>query len=131
MPRDIGIDLVSVNHLKQSLADHGDRFLERVYTPQERRDCAGSPARLAERFAAKEATMKALRRGDEGFGWQCIEVVDQLHGPPAVRLSGGAAALAARQGIRALSLSMTRQRRQAAAVVVVETDISPGGARKR
>ena len=64
----IGIDLTSSDAVAESLHAHGTRYLERVYTDRERRDCvrqAGHPDadRLAARFAAKEATLKALRRG--------------------------------------------------------------------
>jgi holo-[acyl-carrier protein] synthase len=116
----VGIDLVDVAQIEESLALYGDRFLNRVFTPAEYVDCKGHTAALAARFAAKEATMKALRRGDEGIGWQSIEVLTGAGGMPEIGLSGAAEELAATHGVTALRVSMTRQRRHAAAVVVAE-----------
>lgn len=120
MSLNVGIDLVDVAQIEESLARYGDRFLNRVYTPAECLDSGGQTAALAARFAAKEATMKALRRADEGIGWQSIEVLNGAGGKPEITLSGAAAELAATRGVSALGLSMTTQRRQAAAIVVAE-----------
>jgi holo-[acyl-carrier protein] synthase len=121
MPVHVGIDLVAVEQIQDSLARHGDRFLERVFTPAERVASAGRASGLAARFAAKEATMKALGRADEGVGWRSIEVVGAGDGHFALRLSGGAAALAAERGVTKLSLSLIGRRRHAAAVVLAQT----------
>jgi holo-[acyl-carrier protein] synthase len=72
----------------------GDRFLTRVFTELEIAYCLARrhPAQhLAGRFAAKEATMKALGTGhSQGVLWRDIEVV-RVAGPPRLRLHGGAA----------------------------------------
>ena len=73
----VGIDLVLVDSIREALDLHGDRYLERVYTAQEIADCRDgddvAPERLAARFAAKEAGMKALRlsrtKGSTGVRW--------------------------------------------------------------
>jgi holo-[acyl-carrier protein] synthase len=123
----VGIDLVSVEQVGESLSQHGDQFLERVYTARERRQCHGSTARLAARFAAKEATMKALRRGGEGIGWRSVEVLDDAQGQCTVTLSGGAAALAAQRKVASLSVSVSHHRRHAAAVVIAhQAGADPG-----
>jgi phosphopantetheinyl transferase (holo-ACP synthase) len=70
--------------------------------------------------------MKALGRTDEGFGWDSIEVVSGLDGGHAIRLTGGAAALASARGVVSLSVSLTRQRRNAAAVVLARTARTDG-----
>jgi holo-[acyl-carrier protein] synthase len=119
----IGIDLTSADAVAQSLQDHGARYLERVYTDRERRDCTqpsgGSDAeRLAARFAAKEATLKALRREDESIPWTSIGVCSDRAGRPSLELSGPAAALARRRGVAELSVSLTHEGPFAAAVVV-------------
>jgi holo-[acyl-carrier protein] synthase len=116
----IGIDLVAVGQIEGSVACHGDRFLERVYTARELADSRRDPSRLAARFAAKEATMKALGRADEGIGWRSIEVLSDPAGHTSIQLSGAAAELADRRGITSLAVSLTHQRRHAAAVVVAE-----------
>jgi holo-[acyl-carrier protein] synthase len=123
MPVHVGIDLVSVERIRDSVARHGERFLDRVYTPAERAASAGSPSQLAARFAAKEATMKALGRDEEGLAWRAIEVVEGEHGRCWLRLTDGAAVLAAARGVTNLSLSLTRQRDRAAAIVVAEANL--------
>ena len=122
MPVYVGIDLVAVEQIRESIARYGDQFLDRVYTAAELEASNGSASRLAARFAAKEATMKALGRNDEGVGWRSIEVVGSGHGRLSVRLRDGAAALAADRGVTKLSVSLTRRRGNAAAVVLAETN---------
>ncbi len=68
MPLRVGIDTVEVAAVEAAIAAHGDRYLERVYTPREVADCNGDAERLAARFAAKEATFKALRAGSWSRG---------------------------------------------------------------
>ena len=80
MPIRVGVDLVSVESIADSLRDHGERYVERVFTAQEAADCVTpmgfSVSGLAARFAAKEAAFKALRMPkDVGMSWQAIEVV--------------------------------------------------------
>ena len=122
MPVHVGIDLVADEQIRDSIARHGDHFLDRVYTSAELDASNGSASQLAARFAAKEATMKALGRNDEGLGWRSIEVVGSGRGRVAVRLSDGAAALAADRGVTKLSVSVARRRGNAAAVAVAETN---------
>jgi holo-[acyl-carrier protein] synthase len=119
----VGIDVVAVEFVRDSLRAHGDRYLERIFTEQEVKDCrleeGISIERLAARFAAKEATMKALRLPrDEGLDLRSIELVREPGGWTSLRLSGGAAALAERQGISELAVSITHDGPVAAAVVV-------------
>ncbi|MBO0796932.1 MAG: holo-ACP synthase, partial [Ktedonobacteraceae bacterium] len=56
----VGIDIIEVERVRKVYERHGERFLSRVYTPDEVRQCRGKMARLAGRFAAKEAISKAL-----------------------------------------------------------------------
>lgn len=116
----VGIDLVSVEQVQESIAVHGERYLSRIFSEQELLDSRSRPERLAARFAAKEATMKALGRDDEGFGWTAITISRGPDGSPSVQLAGEAAKLAQRRGMRSLALSLTHERKHAAAVVVVE-----------
>ena len=58
----------------------------------------GRPPNLAARFAAKEATMKALGTGVRGVGWKDIEVVRYKSGAPAIRLHGRAKTAASAWG---------------------------------
>jgi holo-[acyl-carrier protein] synthase len=118
----MGFDLVGIEEIEDSIATHGDRFLERVYTARERDDSRRRPAALAARFAAKEATMKALRRGDEPIPWQSIEVRIDPQGQASLTLSDAAAALAGARGLTSLALSLVPGRRVAGAIVVAEDD---------
>ncbi len=119
----VGIDLVSVNRVKESIAGHGQRYLSRVYTDRELGESRSEPARLAARFAAKEATMKALGRDDEGFGWRAIAVVSGADGQPRIELAGAVADLAQRRGLQSIAVSLTHDRDYAAAMVVVESEL--------
>ncbi len=120
MPVHVGVDLVLVSTVRDSIEVHGDRYLRRIYTDGERNDCRGDAGELALRFAAKEAAMKALGREDEALPWRAIEVRAMDGRTPEVVLSGAATTLARARGIRSLSLSVTRSRGSAAAVVLAE-----------
>lgn len=120
MPIQVGIDLVRTDEVRESLAAHGERYLQRIYTDVEQQECRSNPRRLAARFAAKEATMKALGRVDEPLPWRSIGVVHDAGGQPLLELSGPAAALAERRGVRHLDLSLTDGRSLATAVVLAE-----------
>ena len=120
----VGIDLVSADMVRDSISAHGERYLRRVYSPQEIADCstgtAIDPERLAARFAAKEATFKVLRVGDDPVAWRDVEVRRDSGGWVDVSLTGQAATLAEIAGITDLSLSLTHESGCAAAVVVAE-----------
>lgn len=120
----LGVDLVETRRLEEALRRHGSRFEDRVFTPGERRECAGradQAQRLSARFAAKEACLKALGTGwSGGVGFRDVEVVRSRDGRPEIQLSGAAAARAARLGVRAVHLSLTHQPGAAAAVVILE-----------
>jgi holo-[acyl-carrier protein] synthase len=118
----VGIDLVSVEAVRESIREHGDRYLERVYTTSELSDCHTDQGilaeRLAARFAAKEATLKVLRPNDEAVPWRSIEVRRNPSGWVELELSGQAASLASAAGLTELSLSITHEGEFAAAVVL-------------
>ena len=119
----VGIDLTSVSQVAEAIEEHGDHYLARVYTAAEVADCRGASgidvARLAARFAVKEAARKVLGIGDGGVGWTEMELVRH----PAsldLRLTGRAAELAAEAGLRSFAVSVTHEQGMAAAVVVAE-----------
>jgi holo-[acyl-carrier protein] synthase len=90
-----------------------------VYTAGELRDCHGDPARLAARFAAKEATNKALSAPDR-LPWQTIEIQPGPTGAPSLVLTGAAQALARERGYENFAVSLTHERAHAAAVVIAK-----------
>ncbi len=92
----IGSDLCDVRRIEEVLARHGDRFLDRVFTPAERAKAERRKNRAetyAKRFAAKEACAKALGTGFRaGVFWRDMGVVNLPSGRPTMKLSGGALA---------------------------------------
>ena len=122
----VGIDLVQVSRIAESLAQFGDRFLRRVFTDGEIAYATAAPAqtaqRLAARFAAKEAAKKALAMPDDvGIGWREIEVVRAPSGACGLRLTGEAARAA---GAAELAVSLSHEGDFATAVVVTNTGTS-------
>ena len=126
MPVRVGIDLVSVGSVQESVRTHAGRYLQRVYTEREVSDCrtgdgdAVDAQRLAARFAAKEAAIKVLRPRDEAVPWSSIEVRRDPGGWVDLELSGAAAALAHRAGLDGWAVSLTHEDGYASAVVVAE-----------
>src|ERR1700756_45797 len=113
-----GCDVVAIEDVQDSLAAFGD--LRKVFTASEINDCRGSNRvhRLAARFAAKEAVIKAFAEPDMPFPWREIEVTRD--GPlPVLRLSGTLAQRAQHQGWLSSSLSLSHAECHAMAVVVV------------
>ena len=125
----IGIDLVRVPRVRQLLERWRERFLERVFTPEEVRYALGrrNPAEhLAARFAAKEATLKALGTGlSMGVRWREMEVRRARGQAPVLVLSGRVAELGAARGIRRLHLSLTHDGDYAMAHVLAEGEPPP------
>ncbi|MFT7623835.1 MAG: holo-[acyl-carrier protein] synthase [Myxococcota bacterium] len=128
-----GIDLVDVEGFALQLSDPASRFEEAVFTPAEiaysHTASSGRPAQhLAVRFAAKEATVKALDVAAQRTGTSApaliplsnIEVIRDAFGRPAIDLHGEAAELADRLGVDRTFVSLTHDGRQAMASVVVE-----------
>ncbi|HYM91966.1 MAG TPA: holo-ACP synthase [bacterium] len=123
MIRGLGIDVIEVDRIRRAVARWGEGFLFRVFTPAELSRGSASPGaaeRLAGRFAAKEAVMKALGLGRLGVGWQEIEITVDPLGKPGVRLMGRAAAVADRLGIRAWRLAISHTRLLAIAQALAE-----------
>ena len=127
----VGIDIVSVQEVRQSLDRFGERYVRRVFTEREAAYCGGAAGcaaaeRFAARYAAKEATLKALRPDALCAEWRSIEVVRHASGWCEVVLHGEVAALAARQGVESLALSMSHHAGHAAAIVVAQVATRPG-----
>jgi len=124
----IGMDIVDVDDVEDSVARHGDRYLQRVFSPRELAACANGTdtRRLAAHFAAKEATFKALSGEDEALDWRSVEVLLGASGDTTVELSGPAERLARNAGIVRLAASVGTTRRHATAVVVAEGSPGPG-----
>lgn len=113
-----GVDVIEIDRIGRALADFGERFLRRVYTERERERYATRVPELAVRFAAKEATSKALGTGIRGIRWREMEILANRRGKPVLVLHGAAADRAARLGLVAFDVSLTHSRTEATAFVV-------------
>jgi holo-[acyl-carrier protein] synthase len=118
----VGVDLTAVADVERSLAEQGERYVRRLFTDHEVESCDGAAGpraeSLAARFAAKEAVVKVLRPDGARPEWRDIEVRRQASGACDIVLYGGAAELAASEGIDQLSVSLSHEAGMAVAVVV-------------
>lgn len=119
----IGTDIVQVARMQQNLDKYGDRFAARILTDQELADYSNTafPARfLAKRFAAKEATAKAMGTGfRHGLSLRHIEVGHDEQGKPVLILTGQAEVLAIRHGISESHISLADENEYAVAFVTL------------
>lgn len=114
----VGLDLVELERIRGALRRHPERFVKRVFHPEELaplQDRLDKVPGLAARFAAKEAFQKCW---PESFGWKDVWVVKEgpkprLRFAPELEIAMSSAGLVAH-------LSLTHARDQAAAVVVLE-----------
>jgi holo-[acyl-carrier protein] synthase len=121
VPLAVGVDMVEIPRIARAMARWGDRFLERVYTPDEIRHCRGRVPELAVRFAAKEAVSKALGVGiwwRGGIAFDEAEVRANRLGKPEIRLYGRAAEYAQQQGLDEWAVSLSHTNEHAIAMVV-------------
>ena len=119
----VGIDIIEVDRIRKVYEHHGDRFLARVYTPNEVKQCRGKVTRLAGRFAAKEAISKALGTGLRGVAWHEMEIVQLRSGRPTVTLHGNARQRALSLGLSGFDVSIADLAQFSIAIAVaVQTD---------
>ncbi len=124
MIKGIGIDSIELDRIERIYKEYGERFLDRIYAPEEKAYSLrykDPVPRLAARFAAKEACMKALGTGwNRGVRWRDIVVVNSPSGKPELRLSGKARDYADRQSVAVTHLSITHSKSHATVVVIFE-----------
>jgi holo-[acyl-carrier protein] synthase len=120
----IGTDVCSVERVAEVLRRHGERFVRRILTPEERaryertRDKAGH---LAKRFAAKEAFSKAIGTGiHPPFKWHSITVGRDPRGKPLILPGADMARHLESLGVVRAHLSLTDDHDVAMAFVVLE-----------
>jgi holo-[acyl-carrier protein] synthase len=118
----LGIDIVEIARIEEMLTRWPERFVERVFTPEEIALCESRASRasaFAARFAAKEAFAKALGTGvDKDFSWKDFAVGHQSNGSPMPVLSSR---LAARLKNIKIHVSLSHSDHYATAVVILET----------
>ena len=117
----VGIDIVQISAMAESLAAFGDRLLQRVFCPDEVAYARAAPEltaqRLAARFAAKEAAFKAFGLSEAGIGWRDLEVRKLDDGGCTLVLHGRADELAQASGCTEIALSLSHDGDYATAMV--------------
>ncbi len=113
-----GIDLIEIARIRAACERHGERFLQRVFTPGEAAECRGRAEALAVRFAAKEATVKALGTGIGPVSWLEVETLHRGSGEPYLVLHGRAREAAEGRGLKEWAVSLSHSEEMATAVVV-------------
>ena len=116
-----GIDVIEIDRIQNVLSRYGNRFLNKIFTPDEIQYCRGRSPNLAGRFAAKEATMKALKTGARGVSWKDIEVIRASNGAPSIKLYNRALARSESLGVSSLSISFSHSRDYAVASVIASS----------
>jgi holo-[acyl-carrier protein] synthase len=120
----MGIDVAEVPRIRAVIESQNERFLRRVYTPEETAYCErfkNKYERYAGRFAAKEAAMKALGTGwSRGVRWVDVEIVRHRGGKPTLVLKGAARKIADGLGVKNIAVSITHTEAQAIAQVIFE-----------
>lgn len=120
----IGTDAAEIDRVAKLYERFPETFMERVFTKREREYCLRKKRNfgesLAARWAAKEATLKALGTGwASGISWTDVEVVNRPDGAPELFLSGGAKKIADELGVVEAKISLTHCKTLAIAFVVL------------
>ncbi len=119
----IGIDICSIDRIEGIYKRHGDRFINRIFTPGEVAYCFKKKnpfPHLAGIFAAKEATKKAFRDRLNEIAIDEIEVVHLASGRPMLKLAGTSEERAGVIGIKKIHLSISHDQPLAVAIVIFE-----------
>ena len=112
-----GVDLVDAGRMQRMLEEDAS-FLDISFTPEERTDCAGDASRLASRWAAKEATMKALGRGIGVISPLDVEIVADSLGAPALIIRRSALERSEELGVSGWTVTLGHESDMAIAVVI-------------
>ena len=119
----LGMDLVEIDRIQQSLDRFGNRFLEKIFHPSEieyARTQSRPAIPLAARFAAKEAASKAFGTGiGESLPWLGLEVCRRSTGEPFLRFHHAGATLAQTRGVTRSLVTLTHTRTHSAATVIL------------
>ena len=120
----LGIDIISIDRIGESIEKLGQHFMDKVFTPGEQEYCAqraNSLESLAARFSVKEAAFKALGRGwDECGGFRSVEVVSDEKRRPGIVFHSHAKEFAEELGVVNAHVSISHHSGMSAAVVILE-----------
>lgn len=114
----VGVDLIEIARVRESLEKYGQRFLDRLFTEREQQYCNDRVECLAARFAAKEAVSKALGTGIGDASWREIEIINEENGRPILSLHGAALEIAHNQNLNVWSISLSHTATHAIGMVV-------------
>lgn len=117
----VGIDIVEVERIERAITRWGEAFIRRIYTAREVERSAAPIVvgpRMAARFAAKEAVMKALGVGWRDLSWREIEIANDAQGKPIVHLHGAARRVAQQLGVTDVLLALSHTHLHAVANAV-------------
>ncbi|MBV34366.1 MAG: holo-ACP synthase [Rickettsiales bacterium] len=122
----VGTDIVKLERVERSYQRHGDKFAERILSPDELVAYVSKKNKvtyLAKRFAAKEAISKALGTGmREGIDFKQLSIVSNQLGKPEVILQGKAQDWAQNNKITRVHISISDERDAAVAFAIAETE---------
>ncbi|MCL2209498.1 MAG: holo-ACP synthase [Treponema sp.] len=122
MIKGIGIDLVQIKRMERWVADNA--LLKRFFHPDEIAYSLSmgknAAAALAARFAAKEAYGKALGTGLANLNLNEIMVLNNENGKPKIKLFGSAQSAMEKSGADIIHISLTHEKDNAAAVIILE-----------
>ena len=123
----LGIDIIEIDRVQESIEKYSDQFLNKVFTKKEIEYCINKSNKyqhFAARFAAKEAVYKALSSGweKEKVGWQNIEVFNDKTGMPHVQLNGDIAKFLSDDNNLKISLSHSRDYVACVAIIYKENN---------
>lgn len=122
-PFEIGTDIVSVRRMQQVIERQGQRFLDRVFTPDEQNYCETKRNKYenyAARFAAKEALIKAKGGGKGRYHFRGIEVKRGMFGKPYLSFTSEARRALAIHSKAEFLLTMAHEREFAVATVAMK-----------
>ena len=122
----MGTDIVDIDRIRAGLERHGRRYAAKILTSAELEllapaDSLPAASRLAGRFAAKEAAVKALGTGfSDGIGLHDVEILADPHGKPLLIFAARAEARRLELGARRSHISISHERQHAVALVILE-----------
>jgi len=118
----LGIDIIEIERVKESIDKFGDKFLNKLFTEKEIEYCSSKPNKYqhyAARFAAKEAVAKALTTGwNNEFNFKYVEIFNEPNGMPKVNLYGSLKLYL--EDDKELKISITHSRDYAACVAIIQ-----------
>ncbi|MDD5455274.1 MAG: holo-ACP synthase [Candidatus Ratteibacteria bacterium] len=120
----IGTDIISVERIKKIIETRGERFLNLIFTDNEKKYCQSKESpwiNYAGRFAAKESVFKVLKTGwGLGVRWKDVEIVKNKNGEPSISLKGKTKQIAKNKGIKNIALSISHDQKYAMATAIGE-----------